>query len=126
MTERKFSCILLLLLTSCAMANEPPQVIINNQLKACVNISVPEVSAQGSIPTVSFDLNINKPISECGCKSALGSFRVFSSTEGYKSYLLSGKVALVKPERKVLPLSAAQNLVKSGKLEIDFSCALPD
>lgn len=126
MAGRKFSFILLLALTSCATANESPQVNINNQLKACADISALEVSAQGKIPTLSFDLKLNKPISECGCKSALGTFTVFSLKEDYKSYLLSGKVALMKSERKSLPLSAEQNLIQSGKVTVDFSCALPD
>ena len=126
MAERKFNLILLLLLTSCATAHESPQVTINNHLNACAEIGALEVSAQGNIPTVSFDLKINTPIAECGCKSALGTFTVFAVKEDYKSHLLSGKVALMKSGTKVLPLSAEKNLLNSGKLEIDFSCALPD
>ena len=126
MAERKFNLISLLLLTSCATAHETPQVTINNHLKTCVDISALEVRAQGDIPTASFDLKKNKSIAECGCKSALGTFTVFVVKEDYKSHLLSGKVALMKSGKKVLPLSAEKNLLKSGKLEIDFSCALPD
>lgn len=125
MVERKYSLIFSVLLASCVVAKEEAPVI-NNQLAECVEINSVASDKQNSIPVMSFDLNVKSPISACGCKSALGAFSVYALREGYKSYLIGGKIGLAKAGKKYLPLATDKGLVGQGKLEVNFSCALPD
>lgn len=126
MAVRKFSFILLLFVASCATASGLDTVNLNNQLSACVEINGVKITTEGRIPVLSFDLKLNKPISECGCKSALGAYTVFSQMEGYQSYIIGGKMTLKKSEHKYLPLSAEQSLIDKRILEVNLSCAQPD
>lgn len=126
MAALKFSFILLLSVVSCATASGLEPVNFNNQLSACVEINGMKITTEGRIPVLSFDLKMNKPISECGCKSALGAYTVFSKMEEYQSYIIGGKVAFKTSEHKYLPLSAEQSLIDKKLLEVNLSCAQPD
>lgn len=126
MVEQKFKLIVVFLVSSCAVAGNLGNIKINNQLAACASFANTEVSKEGAVPIFSFDLEVHKPIAECGCKSALGSYAVYSSSEEYKSYIIGGKVGFVASSRKYIPLSAEQNLIKNHELIIEFSCAQPD
>lgn len=107
-------------------ANDSDAIKINNQLSACMSIIDTKISTESEIPALHFDLKINKPIAECGCKSALGSYAVHAFSEEYESYVLGGKIALMTSEHKILPLSTEQRLIVDKKLIIELSCAQPD
>ncbi|THB62952.1 MAG: DUF2195 family protein [Gammaproteobacteria bacterium] len=112
--------------SSCAAAKQPDKIEINNNLSACTYITNTKISTENDIPLLSFDLKIDKPISECGCKSAQGAYTVYTYTENYKSYILGGKIVLMASKHKSLPLSADKNLIDNRKLIIEFSCSQPD
>ena len=114
------------LVSSCAVASDSNAIRIGNQLSACTAITNTEISAESGIPVLLFDLRVNKPIAECGCKSALASYAVYASTDEYMSYILGGKIGFMASARKLLPLSAEQKLINKRELVIEFSCARPD
>ncbi|MEJ2669743.1 MAG: DUF2195 family protein [Gammaproteobacteria bacterium] len=131
MAAQKFRFIVVFLLSSCAMASNVDNINlenieIDNQLSECASFGNTAISTDGAVPIFSFDLEVHKPIAECGCKSALGSYAVYTSSEGYKSYIIGGKVGFLASEKKYLPLSAEQNLIKKRKLIVKFSCAQTD
>ena len=125
MVEPKYSLIFSVLLASCATAKEEAPVI-NNQLAECVEVSHVKMDKLENVPVMLLDLNVKTPISACGCKSALGIFSVYAMRQGYKSPLISGKVGLTKSGAKYLPLATEKELLGLGRLEVSFSCALPD
>ena len=118
--------ILLPFLALCVVASETDNVKIDNLLSACVSITHAQVTNKQVAPMLTFELDVLKPISECGCKSALGSYVVYFLGDGYESYLLGGKVGLVKPGYRNLPLAAEKNLIYQKQLNVRFSCAQPD
>lgn len=126
MVVRKFNLILIILASSCAVANDSGAIKINNQLSACISVTNKAITKEGIISVFSFDLEVDKPIAECGCKSALGSYAVYTATKGYTSYIIGGKVGFVTSARKYLPLSAEENLINKRELIIKFNCAQPD
>jgi hypothetical protein len=125
MVVRNFNLILIILVSSYAIANESDVIRINNQLSACISVANKAITKEGIISVFSFDLEVEKPIAECGCKSALGSYAVYSSTN-YTSYIIGGKVGFMTSARKYLPLSVEENLINKRELIIEFSCAQPD
>jgi hypothetical protein len=126
MVVRNFNLILIILVSSCAIANESDVIRINNQLSACISVANKAITKEGIISVFSFDLEVEKPIAECGCKSALGSYAVYSSTKDYTSYIIGGKVGFMTSARKYLPLSVEENLINKRELIIEFSCAQPN
>jgi len=126
MVARKFRYIILFLVSSCATANSADTLTIDNQLSQCISIADTKVDTEGKIPVLSFHLQIDKHIAECGCKSALGSYTVFSQREEYTSFIIGGKVGFSKTEEKYLPLAADQKLIDKRKIVVRFSCAQPD
>lgn len=126
MAAQRFKLIFILLVSSCAAANDLDAIKINNHLSACTAISKTEISTKNEIPVLRFDLEVKKPIAECGCKSALGYYTVHTANEAYKSYVLGGKIGLMTSGRKALPLAAEPRLINKKKLVVDISCAQPD
>jgi hypothetical protein len=126
MVVRNFNLILIIIVSSCAVANDSDAIKINNQLSACISVANKTIIKEGVISVFSFDLEVKRPIAECGCKSALGSYAVYSSTKDYTSYIIGGKVGFMTSARKYLPLSVEGNLINKRELIIEFSCAQPD
>lgn len=126
MAAQKFNFMFLLFVSSCATASNTEPVKLNNQLSACIATTNMKISMEGRIPVLSFDLQMIKHLGECGCKSALGSYTVYSQMEEYTSYIIGGKAGFAKSAHKYLPLAAEQNLIDKRKLIVDFSCAQPD
>ncbi|WP_331345486.1 DUF2195 family protein [Cellvibrio sp. UBA7661] len=114
----------LLFISATAAANEV--VVVNNKLSACTKIFDSKIVKENSIPMLSFNIQLKNSIADCGCKSALSLFSVSSQRDSYKSYLLSGKVALEKSGNKKIPLAADYALIDKVDLEVSFSCAQPD
>jgi hypothetical protein len=126
MVVRKYKFIFVFLVSSCAVANDSDSINISNRLSSCVTVTNTAVSSDSGIPIFSFDLKVGKPISECGCKSALASYAVYTSSGEYKSYVLGGKIGFIASSHKLLPLSAEKILINKKKLVIELSCAQPD
>jgi hypothetical protein len=120
MAAQKFNLIVVFLVSSCAVAGNVDNINLNNQLSACTSLANTEISKEGEIPIFSFDLEVHKPIAECGCKSALGSYAVYTSSEEYKSYIIGGKIGFVASSRKYVPLSAEKNLIQKRELIVEF------
>lgn len=126
MAARRFNLVTALFISSCAVASDQESIEVNNKLSKCISIVKTEVSRESEIPALSFELEVHKPIAECGCKSALGSYSVYSSNEGYRSYIIGGKIGFLTSSHKQLPLSAERNLINKKELVVEFSCAQPD
>lgn len=121
----KFSLLVAFLLSLTAVASDGA-VDINNQLSQCSEIKGPKLMLKGSVPVMSFNLVLKDTIADCGCKSALGAFSVYAQRDSYESFLISGNVALEKEGKKIIPVAADKNLLKSAHLSVSFTCAQPD
>ena len=128
MVAQRFKLLLLLLVSSCSVADdfENIDIEIENGLSSCVTIDNVKRLENAILPSASFNLAVNKTISHCGCKSALASFIVYAVEEDYRSYIIGGKVGFRASAIKNVPLSAEETLVKDRNLAITFSCAQPD
>jgi len=125
MAVLKFSLLAILLMPFTTVAGDE-KIDIENLLSQCSAIRDLELSSEGNIPVLSFDLVLKESIADCGCKSALGAFSVYAQRDSYQSHLISGKIALEKDGKKYLPIAADNNLITSARLKVVFSCAQPD
>ena len=125
MVAQKFKFLILLLVASCLSASEIDSVKIENHLSSCIAFTDMNRDVVSKIPVLSLYSQISRPIAECGCKSALGTYSIFSQLEGYRFYIISGQVSFVESELKYLPLSPEQKLISGKKLVVSFSCSQP-
>jgi len=133
MAKLKFSLILLFVVF-CSTASGQELVRLKNTIFECVEINGMKITAEGTIPVLSFDLKVNKVIGYCGCKSAVGLYMVFDIRKGdevgapeeYRLLLIKGYVSLLKSEHKYLPLAAEQWSINKRKLELYLGCAPPN
>jgi hypothetical protein len=107
-----------------AEANEEA-IAVNNQLSQCSEINNSKLITKGVVPTFSFELVLKDTIADCGCKSALGAFSVYARRYSYESFLIGGKVSLEKEGKKIIPVAADKNLIKSARLSVSVSCVQP-
>lgn len=127
MVARKPEFALLLFLTSCACADSGDVPAIENHLSACIVLSGVEQRTETSgLKALWLHADIVQSLAECGCKSALGTYTVFAKMDGYRSYIIGGKLVLVRSGARLLPLSADPDLINSKPLVVSFSCAQPD
>ncbi|MGH1487756.1 MAG: DUF2195 family protein [Cellvibrionaceae bacterium] len=126
MAAQKYSVtIICLLLFSCISAVRSESLSINNKLSQCISIEK-SITYDKTVAFINGQLLVNKPISECGCKSALGSYRVFTKKENYRYFILEAKVSFLKSSALYLPIAADKGLISNQEIEIDISCARPD
>lgn len=126
MVIQRFSLIFSILASSCVFANDLENIEIRNELSQCVILKNLSFSKENKIPVFNFDLDLNKYISECGCKSALGFYSVYAFDENRESYLMGGKVRFLTSSHKSIPISAEKNIIGGRKLVVEFTCARPD
>ena len=126
MAAPRLSLTLLGLVAACASAGTAPAVAIRNQLAACVSIADQELPLDGKIPVVSMDLRVDRPIGECGCKSAWAIFSVASIADGHRSPMMDGRLPLLRSGTRSLPLAVEPSQVEGKHLEVTLACAPPD
>lgn len=127
MVARKPEFALLLFLASCASADGGDIPELENHVSACVTLSgIEKRTGQGGLEVLGLRVDITRSLAECGCKSALGTYTVFAKMDGYRSYIIGGKLVLAQSGTKLLPLSADPDLIRNKPLAISFSCAQPD
>ncbi|TCJ12820.1 DUF2195 family protein [Parasulfuritortus cantonensis] len=126
MVAKEFELAFLCFLSSCAVAENSHYFEIDNKLFACLSTTNIKQSNEGVIPVLHFDLKIHKPIAECGCKSALGLYTVSAQMDGYRSYIIGGKIGLAESGHRYIPLSAEGALINKKRLVVGLACAQPD
>lgn len=127
MVGQKSSMVALFLcISSCAQSLESELVKIENNLSSCLSLTNSKIVKNEKVPILSVDLHVDKLIAECGCKSALGEYAIYSSKGDYRSYLIGGKITLLTSGIKYVPVSTDYGLINSGTLELSLSCARPD
>lgn len=127
MVVRKLESALLLLLASGVSADSRDTPEIENHISACVALSGVEKRTEPSgLQVLGLRVGITQSLAECGCKSALVAYTVFAKMDGYRSYIIGGKLLLAQSGTKQLPLSADPDLINDKPLAVSFSCAQPD
>jgi len=127
MMAQKYSILFMFTLSiGCVISPTSAGVSVDNKLESCAVIETGDITELSNLAYVGIDISLNQPISECGCKSALAAYEVFSIRSDYKKQILHSAIALVKSGQKNLPITAEKSLTKNFDIQIHFSCALPD
>lgn len=102
------------------------KVRIENALKACVLVT-PAASAQlDALLYLRLAVKVERPLADCGCKSAQAKFRTLVGAGGYEKILIEGVVPLVADGRLALPLAVGPGMVRGRELRLELACAPPD
>lgn len=122
MAALKFSLIALFTLSSCAIAQNPIKVSINNSAQGCFAL---EVSSFDLAEPSTFTVSVNSNASgDCPCKSSLLKYLVVQQLEDHENFLISGVFSPLGVAELILPLSAQTRLVVEDKpILVSVTCA---
>ena len=125
MVELRYSLLLVFMVSACSQSTSDTKVSINNQLSNCIKIDNPEVMYKSGIPMLSASYQQLKPISQCGCKSAISQYSSRLEMNGYSSKLLTAKLTF-RENQLIIPLATSKEIIGDYSVLVNFSCALPD
>ena len=127
MAALKYSSILLLLVTSCALAEDPRKVNIENHLFKCVKLTKTERIVDSGAPFLNIEYSLISSTGDCGCKSAVNSFNSYAVVDDTQTHLLGGKFIFLETNNIKLPIAAQDQVIgNDAKIKLVFSCAQPD
>lgn len=126
MVERITSCLIALAFTACVDAGQRNNIQIQNDLAKCIEIESTNAHVNGRTPFVTLNYKRVALTSECGCKSKLCAYSVYAESEGYKSFLIGGKVSFQEAGKMELPLSTDGKILGNRPVLLFLSCAQPD
>lgn len=101
-------------------------VDVGNAFSACLSVEAVHLSFDERFPTLHFALNVNRPISACGCKSAWARFETYTLHEGMVSTLMTGKIRFMSSGDHALPAATDKALLSGRTWGVRFGCAQPD
>lgn len=101
MVVLKYSLLFSALFSVHVFALGEENISFDNKLSACAQIKNWKVIPDSDIPLLSFEVELNKSIGECGCKSALSSFTVSADKGDYSSFLMAGKINFLKSGKSI-------------------------
>lgn len=100
---------------------------VDNALAQCVAL---KPSAQTTVDQqlmAQVQLNVMKPIGECGCKSAIATYTSEVVLEGgHRSFLQQGAVLVKSSATQTWTLASSVQLVGDRELVLALACAGPD
>lgn len=114
------------LLSGCTFASEPFSLEVENNLIKCLQVSQHKTYMLENVPFTEIRFNEVQSTAECGCKSALNTFRSYYVASEYKSLLMEGKFSVVKNKIIKLPIATDIKLIGKDPVLLVLSCALPD
>jgi len=116
------SIVLLVLTQGSALAHSVP-VRINNALSSCVSIHITDTTVRDNMVLANTAFRVRKPISECGCRSALVGYSSATSVNTAEQVLQNGLLAVSRSGNKKLVLASEQALIADRQLQLQFQCA---
>ena len=128
MATRNASPIGCLLLCGCVSAAQqqagpaPPGVALDNHLVDCLQVDAQRVSA--SPARLSFDYRLKDSLADCGCKSALASYRTQDGPGADAQVMIEGQLRLDGRQHVDLPLTDGGPRPDHG-LTVVLGCARP-
>jgi hypothetical protein len=122
---RTINIVLLLLSPVFAHAIEPQHITLSNSLSGCIHVESVETATSHGIPLLKLTYRTVQNLGQCGCKSALASYRVSLIQGKALSEILTGKISFPTSGESYLPLSSGQQMIGGNGIRIHFSCAPP-
>jgi hypothetical protein len=101
------------------------QITFQNELSACLTVKAGKTLATQDIVLAKTTIQLNKPIGECGCKSALASYASSVETGGVQETLQDGLIGLMSGGSKTLVVATQPALVGDKNVTVRLSCAAP-
>ncbi|WP_260986118.1 DUF2195 family protein [Bordetella genomosp. 13] len=102
-------------------------VNIKNALAECVQVAPGVRSAEHNLVLQQLTLQVGKSIGQCGCKSALASYRATVKLDGgTQSFTQSGVFPIMKSGERTLVLASDPQVVGDRAMEVTLSCAPAD
>lgn len=100
-------------------------VRLDNELAGCAAVRLAPVAVQSNLATVEGDVELNKPIGDCACFSALARYTSSVADEGVEQVLQQGLVNLKTGGKKILVLASDPALIRGETTILTLSCAPP-
>lgn len=106
-----------------ALSAEADDVVVKNDLSACVTLNVGEIQTDANIVSVSTTIRLRQPIGACGCMSALATYNSSAENTGVREVLQEAIVSLRKEGTKTFILAADPALIAGKTVQIHLRCA---
>ncbi|WP_449415740.1 DUF2195 family protein [Ochrobactrum teleogrylli] len=106
-----------------ALSAEADDVVVKNDLSACVTLNVGEIQTDANIVSVSSTIWLRQPIGACGCMSALATYSSSVANTGVREVLQEAIVSLRKDGTKTFILASDQALIAGKTVQIHLRCA---
>jgi hypothetical protein len=100
-------------------------VVFQNGLSACVMIKTIKTSMEFNIALADTRVQLRKPISECGCFSALATYTSSVNRGGVRQVLQEGVIGLKSSGEKTLVLATEPTLVANKEVQVRLACSGP-
>jgi hypothetical protein len=126
MAARVNSIFLALTLSACANAQQLPEIQIQNDLSKCIEIKYPVRYIEELVPIATLEYKSLYSTADCGCKSELSAYSVYTIEDNNDYFLMKGIVLFKESGKVSLPLSTSKVIMGKGPLRINLSCAQPD
>lgn len=101
-------------------------LVIENELAACVSIAPIAKTESGNLLILKAKWQSAKPIGECGCFSALATYTSTVENHGTRQILQEGLIAFTGEAEKSFVLSSEPRLIESRKIHLRITCAPPE
>ncbi|SAI69887.1 Uncharacterized protein conserved in bacteria [Bordetella ansorpii] len=121
------ACLPALLALAPAASQAAGPVDVKNDLAQCVQVRPGLRSVENGLVLQQLTLQVGKSIGQCGCKSALASYRATVKLDGgTQSFTQSGVFPVMKSGTRMLPLASDPQVVGDRAMEVTLSCAPAD
>ena len=108
-----------------AFASDGQPVAIRNDLAACVTIRPMPSRTDGNIVSAHADFELHRPISACGCFSALVTYASSVDIGGSRQTVQQGLMIIDESTAKMLVIATEPSLVAGRQVRLRFACSPP-
>ncbi|MEP7456274.1 DUF2195 family protein [Phyllobacterium sp. SB3] len=113
------------ILCSAAAAAQAGGVAFQNELAVCVTVKAVKTVTETNVVSVSTSFQLHKSIGDCGCYSALATYKSSVDLGGVREVLQEGVITIKNDGTKTLVLASEPALIANRKIQVQLTCAPP-
>ncbi|MEP7453993.1 DUF2195 family protein [Phyllobacterium sp. SB3] len=110
---------------SAPAAADTGSVALQNELAACVMVKAKKTVTETNVVSASASFQLHKSIGECGCYSALATYKSSVDLGGVREVLQEGVITIKNDGTKTLVLASEPALIANRKIQVQLTCARP-
>ena len=108
-----------------AFAVHADQITFQNDLSSCVSITATKTSTESNVVWADTRFQLRKSTGECGCFSALATYRSSVNRGGVRLVLQEGQISMGSGGERKLVLASDPALVANTEVLVELACTPP-